>query len=171
MDRRYVLIIFIIVICCFNLYFITEHSNVVGSASADFREVTFSLPPQFNIVSSNNKYVQIFNPDFGYINIAYSDVNTTANYDNRIQLLKNSSNDKILSNGSITYKNISVDSVYFINNDSDGVENNQSAFYFIKDNLLFRIEMITFDMDNRNSTIENLKFIIDSIRFNHKVND
>ncbi len=168
MDKRYFLMIFIIIVCCSNLYFVSEYSNVVGSASANFKEITFSLPPHFDIVSSNNKYVQLFNQDFGYINVAYSDLNSSATYKNRLDLLENSSNDKILSCGTINYNNINVDSVYFENNDSDGTINNQSAFYFTKDNLLFRIEMITFDSNNRNSTIDNLKFIIDSIRYNYK---
>lgn len=169
MDRRYILIIFIIFACCCNLYLVSEYSNVVGTASTNFKEITFSLPPNFDVSSTNDRYVQIFNPDFGYITISYSDVDKAAKYEDRLKLLNNNSNVTILSEGSINYKYMDINSVYFKNIDSNGVLNNQSAFYFTKDNFVFRVEMNTFDSDNQNSTIEYLKFIIDSIRYNYKL--
>lgn len=168
MDRRYLLILVIIIVCSVNLVLVSNYSDVVGSASVDYKEITFSLPPNFNLLSANDRYVQLYSSDFGHIAITYDNDYSSSNYENKINSLKNSTNTTILSNGTVNFKNLTIDTVYYKTIDSENTENNLSSFYFVKDDLHYRVEMSTINSDKRNETINNLIYIIDSIRHNFK---
>ena len=55
MDKRYLLMIVIICVCLANLYIIADFSDVVGSASVDTGNYTFSLPKGFSLYEDRQK--------------------------------------------------------------------------------------------------------------------
>lgn len=168
MDKRYILIIGIVSICLFNLYILADYSDIVGSASVDYKNVTFTLPKDFNLLETTNNRVQIHNPNFGYITLTYHDDDSKINFQNYFSNIANNSKYIILSNGTINIENIKVDSVYYQSRLSDGSLNNHSSFLFVKDNTTYEINMANFDYNDRNSTINNLEIIINSLRPNYK---
>lgn len=167
MDKRYFLIIFIIGICCINLFIISNHSDTIGTASADFNEVTFSLPPNYDLVNTNPKYVQFHNPNLGYMAVSYFNGSAENAYHKRIDQINESSDKTLLSYGVVNASDIPIYSVFFESTNSQGTKNNESSFYFNKLNLCFRIDMGGFKQ-NRNSTLDTVIFIAESMRPNLK---
>ena len=74
MDKRYLLIIVIILICSVNLFLISISSDIIGGASVNFKDYTFSIPKNFDLLSSDDQYVKLNNPDIGWIHITYDDI-------------------------------------------------------------------------------------------------
>ena len=75
MDKRYLLIIIILIMGLFTLYFITDASYTIGSASATLGEYTFSLPQGFMVEHTEKKHASIYNDDGVYIHINIVDQN------------------------------------------------------------------------------------------------
>lgn len=164
MNKRYFLIILIICVCCINLYVVSNVSDVVGTASVDVGEYTFSLPKGFSLYDSDSNKVLISNPDTNmeirFYSSVYSDDNFSSKYDEI-----NSSDFKILSSGTIDNNGIIIQSIYYQNE-----KNNRSTFYFNKDNHDFEILIVGFNYDlQKNQTIDIVCGIVDSIRANYKV--
>lgn len=167
MDKRYFLIIFIIVIGCINLFVISNHSDIIGTASADFNEVTFSLPPNYELINTNPKYIQFHNPSLGYMALSYFNGSAENAYNTRINQINSSSDKTLLSYGVVNVGNIPIYSVFFESTGNNGV-NNQSSFYFNKLGFCFRIDMGSFNYTNRNATIDTVIYIVQSMRPNLK---
>jgi len=158
MDKRYILIFLIIVVCCFNLYLIASSSDIVGSASVNFKEYTFSLPSDFTMYESSDNYIVIYNPHFGYTSLLFN----KESYESELHRLGNDSNCVILSNGPIQVNNITVNSIFYRTSDA----NNHSIFIFDKLDKTFRVEMWHFNYDNRNASITIISDIVESLRPN-----
>lgn len=165
MDKRYILILIIIIICLANLSIIVNNSDVVGSATATAGKYLFSVPHGFSLFEKHSNSAFIRNNDD--MSIYYqSDLNNSDTYDKRLSYLDNESDDKILSKGSFNLDNISVDTVYYqtINN------TNKSAFYFEKNNTQFKIIMSNFNYNtDRNLTLEYATIIIRSTHYDYKL--
>ena len=172
MEKNYFLIIIIFCICMVNLYVIADNSDIVGSASADFRGVTFSLPRNFELTNTNVKYIEIHNPNFGNIAISYTNLDKLDpkdNYNRQLDIINKTENQSILSNGTIDVNNHMVYVVYYNQVKDNGV-NNLSNFFFAKDNLSFNVAMGSFDYNTqKNETIENLVIVLNSLRPNYKI--
>lgn len=168
MHKNYYIIICIILVCVVNLYVIVDFSDVVGSASVSFDEYIFSLPQNYEVTRTENSYVQIYNPDLGYVAIGHKLKPSDYNFSAVVSNIKNRTNTTILSNGEVTFGNISVDSIYYNSNDG-GFINNRSIFYFNKFDNLFQVEMSGFNYDDDfNSTLQTLQIIVESIKPNYK---
>ena len=166
MDKRYLLILVVIIICGINLSIIVNNSNIVGSASVSVGKYLFSMPEGFFIHENNGNSVVIQNNDKVSI---YFDTNlgSADNYDKRLKYIDNTSTDKILSKGTITIDNIEVNSVYYQGKNHV----NKSAFYFEKNNNPFKIVVTNFNYDNdRDLTLEYIKDIIQSTHLDYKTN-
>lgn len=167
MDKRYFIIILIIVVCLVNLYVIADFSDVVGSSYTDVGKYTFSLPPGFDLGGSQDKSIAVIhNPKTNMDIAVYSLDKDDYNYSLGLNQLKNNTAVKIVSNGTLNVDNISVDAVYY---EDLSTNTSKSIFYFHKDNHPFRINIVNFDMNNKNETINNLVLIIQSIRLNYKI--
>ncbi|WP_407423095.1 hypothetical protein [Methanobrevibacter sp.] len=166
MDKRYLLILVVIIICGINLSIIVNNSDIVGSASVSVGKYLFSMPEGFNIYENNGNSIVIQNKDKITI---YFDTNlgSADNYDKRLKYIDNTTTDKILSKGTLTIDNIKVDSVYYQNEN----HTNMSAFYFEKDNNPFKIVVSNFNYnDDRNLTLEYITDIIQSTHLDYKTN-
>lgn len=164
MDKRYFLIIMIIIVCCFSLYNIAIHSDVIGSATVQCGKYTCSLPNGFSLYDSESNQIDCRNDNGTYIHI-YTDLAEGSNYTNKYNELNQSNEYHILSNGSINYNNITIHSIFY-SQENDG---NRSTFYFSKDNASFRIIIVGYDYDTQqNETINIACNIADSMKLNYK---
>lgn len=167
MDKRYLLIIGIVIVCMVNLYFISNSSDVVGSASVVVDNYTFSLPPNFEVLDNYQDHVSLNNSKSGLYVVVYHLYSKNA-YDNYLKdfdNLKRDNNSVILSNGSINIKNCSVSAVYYQVGNNDDFKN-RSLFFFKMYGDSFRITMD--NVNNKSETIEVLELIVSSIRYNYK---
>lgn len=169
MHKNYYLIIIILFVCIINLYVIADYSDVVGSASVSFENYTFSLPPNYEVTSTYDFFVQVHNSKLGYAAVEHKSDNFDYNYSAILSNLQSYSNTTILSKGIITVGNISVDSIYYRTVDDNNFVNNRSIFYFEKYGELFQIEMNGFKYDDVNETINTLEYIVETIKPNYKI--
>lgn len=173
MERNYFLMIIIFIVCVVNLFAIAEYSDIVGSASVDFRGVTFSLPRNFELINTNVKYVEVHNPNFGNIALSYTNLDKLTpkdNYHRQLNFIKENKNQTILSNGTINVNNYTVYCVYYKQITKDNNVNNLSNFFFSKGNLSFNVAMGSFNYNTqKNETIDNLIIILNSLRPNYKI--
>lgn len=164
MDKRYLLILIIIVVCCINLSFIVINSDVVGSASVSVGKYIFSMPEGFSLSQDNGNSVVIQNGD-GVVIYLESDLSESDTYAKRLVYIENETDDEILSEGSINVSDISVDVVFFQSTNNT----NKSTFYFEKDNVPFKMVMSGFNYNaDRNQTLDYATFIIQSLHKDYK---
>lgn len=168
MDRRYLVIIFIIVFGCINLFFISGFSDVIGSASVNCGDYTFTIPNDFNLMSSEESTVVIHNP-VSHLTVAISIIdNNDSNFTRDFDRIANNSNNNVLAEGDINIDNITVSSIYYEGPDSKDEVKNRSVFFFKKFDSTFKIQMTNFNFTDRNETIDVLSSIVDSMRINYR---
>lgn len=167
MDKRYFIIIIIIFVCCINLYLVSNVSDVIGSAYVDTGNYTLTIPNGFSLQEDKSNQVMIYNPNSNmYITIISSLVKND-NFLNKYEEINNDTDYKILSNGTINFNGIEIDSMFYQN-----VKNldNRSTFYFTRYDNNFRILITGFDYNTQKDEVINLTCaMIESIRFNYKI--
>jgi len=165
MDKRYLLMLLIIIICCINLSIIVSNSDIVGSASIGVGDYLFSVPQGFNLYESDGHSVTIQNKNNIAIQVE-TNLSEKDTYYSSLNYIENRTNATILSEGTISIENISVNTVYYMTSDNK----NMSALYFEKDNTPFKIIVSNFNYDNdRDLTLDYSTFIIKSIKYNYKM--
>lgn len=165
MDTRYILIIVIIIFSSLSLFFIAENSDVIGSASVNFGDYTCSIPSNFNLMDTFDNRVSLQGPDG--LNVAiYSSNGSKQNYTSSLNSLSKNSDYKVLSNGSVNFTDVSVDSIFYYKKNS-GDTSNRSVFYFEKYNSSFRIECNSFNYDtDQDKIIDFVGYFAESLRVN-----
>lgn len=167
MDKRFILIFIIIIMCVFNLFIIAEYSDVIGTASVDVSKYSFSLPKDFTLLNNDQNGVSIYNSKSG-LHVAVSVIphyNSTFKFNE----LNNNSNYTILSNGTINNGNTQIESIYY-NTDNNKDNSSAAIFYFKKNNASFKISMDNFNYSTqRNETIDSVLNIVDTLRINYKI--
>ena len=165
MDKRYVLIIIIVVGCCINLFIISNSSDMIGSASVECGNYIFTMPSGFTLYDSGVNHVLIHDSKTGANVDVYSHLDSSDTYENKLSQITNDSY-TIVSNGTINVEGIVVKSVYYTKNDT---QDNRSTFFFEKDGNRFRVLMAGFNLENdRNVTIDYISEIAQSIKYNYK---
>ena len=166
MDKRYLLIIIMIIICSINLSIIVNNSDVVGSASVSIGKYLFSTPEGFDLTENNGNSATIKNKNNNMIISVETNVSDTDNYYSRLNYIENNTNFTILSKGTVSIENISVSTAYY----KTITNNNRSVFYFEKDNTQFKIKVSNFDYTkDRDLTLDYITFIIKSIEYDYKM--
>lgn len=168
MDRRYLLIIVIIILGSINMFFIAESSDIIGSASVSFDGYTVSIPKGFSLMNTNENSVVINNPNSNLYIAIYS-IDKDYDYEKFLDNINENNSYKVLSKGTINIKNVTVDSLYYYGPDSRGNVGNRSIFFFEKLDSKFEIQMTNFDYNHREKTIEALTLIVDSLRDDYKM--
>lgn len=170
MDKRYYLIIFIICFCLLSMFFISNNSVEIGTASVNLGNYIFSIPNNFNLMNTYDTRVVLNNPNNDLNLAVYSyDSNYSKNFTNKVNDVKNSTDSKVLSEGDIHVGDITVKSFYYSDYGTDGKLLNRSMYYFEKFNNSYKIEMNTFDYDkDGNYTISVVEVIVDTLRINYK---
>lgn len=164
MDKRYLLILLIIIICGINLSIIANNSDIVGSTSIGVGHYLFSVPEGFDSYEDNGNSVTIQNKNNITIYIE-TNLGNNDTYYSRLNHIENRTNATILSEGTISIENISVNTVYYMTSNN----NNRSVSYFEKDNTTFKIIVSNFNYnDDYDLTLDYVTFIIKSLRDNYK---
>lgn len=165
MDKRYVLILIIILGCCVNLFIISNSSDLIGSASVECGNYIFTMPQEFTLYRSDINHVLLHDSKTGMNVDVFSKLAESDTYDNKLKEIPVKGY-TILSNGTIKAGDVEVKSVYYRHNNT---HQNRSTFFFEKDNNQFRVLMVDFDMDkDRNATIDYIVKIVESIKYNYK---
>lgn len=165
MDKRYVLILIIILGCCVNLFIISNSSDLIGSASVECGNYIFTMPPEFTLYRSDMDHVLLHDSKTGMDVDVYSKLDKSDTYDEKLKQIP-TEGFTIVSNGTIKADDVEVKSVYYCNNNT---HQNRSTFFFEKDNNQFRVLMNNFDMTNdRNATIDYIVKIAESVKYNYK---
>ena len=164
MDKRYFLIIAIIVICCFNLYMIANFSDIVGDASIDVGNYTFSLPQDFTLYENGNNGAIISNSKSMSITIN-SKIKDDETYLNKCQSISKGHN-MIFSNGTINSSGIVIYSIFYQDLDNN---QNYSYFFFNKYDNNFKMLISNFNYDSqKDEIIDIVTNITDTMRWNYK---
>lgn len=165
MDKRYGLILLIVVGCCINLYIISNSSDMIGSASVECENYIFTMPPGFILYDSYLDHVIIHDSKTGMNVGVYPHLDSSDTYENKLYSLPNDGY-TIVSNGTINVGDIVVKSVYYTKQ-----QDNRTTFFFEKDGNRFRVLMTGFNLENdRNTTIDYLSEIVQSIKYNYSKN-
>lgn len=168
MDMRYLLIIVLIVFSSISLFFIADNSDVIGSASVNVKNFTFSMPAGMDVLNSYEDRVELHSSKNGFYAAVYVLNENNYNLTKIVGDIQNKHGNTILSNGTINVNGIMVDSIYY-KSESNGYINNRSTFFFVKDNTAFNIAISTFNYDNdRNLTLDFVTYVVDTLRVNHK---
>lgn len=167
MDRNYLLIIVIIIFCCFNLHFIANNSDIVGSASVNVKNFTFSIPKGTEVLNTYDNYVDLRSTTDDFYSKVRVLNNNDYNFTKIVEDIGNKSENNILSNGTINVDDIVVDCVYY-KSEINGRVQYSSSFFFIKDNTAFSIAISTSNPDYRNLTIDFVTYVVSTLRINHK---
>lgn len=165
MDKRYLLILIMIIVCCINLSIIVNNSDVVGSASVSVGKYLFSVPEGFDLHENNGNSAILKNNE-NKITITFEcNLSDSDNYDTRLGYMENDTKYTVLSKGSLTVENIHVDTVYYQTRDNV----NKSAFYFEKDDAPFKIDISNFNYNNdQNLTLDYVSHLIQSTHLDYK---
>lgn len=164
MDKRWIYIIIILIIGVSALYSIASSSNTIGSATLDVSTFVITLPDQFHIDQAENNMAALINRDTNE-KLIITDSGKGDSVDSNIQdTMKKFKkiNSVEIENNTITYKNITIKTVYMIFD--DGTIN--STTYFMKFNHTFNINANNFN--DKESILDNIKFLIDSLERDYK---
>lgn len=151
------------------MYIISENSDFIGSASANFDEYTITLPQNYVLTKTEQSFIQIYNSNLGFLAIEHK----RYNYSNDESVLKAigiSNNRTILSNGTITANDISLNSIFFKSPNDKSKITDKAVFYFNKFNTTFIITMSEFNYDKDNKEVIDIASkIATSLRINYKI--
>ena len=165
MDKRYLLMLIIIIICCINLSIIVNNSDIVGSASVSAGKYIFTVPEGFNSYESNGNSTIIKNNENNISIYFEGSLSKSDSYDKLLKYIEDETTDNILSKGTLSIENITVKTVYYQNTD----KNNESAFYFEKYNIPFKIIVSDFNYNaDYNLTLDYVTSIIQSTHLDYK---
>lgn len=169
MDKRWIIILIIMIIGIGCGYFITQHSTTIGHAIADVSKSTVALPYGFSagksddtnlVIENRNTKEKIFIEDLG------SKDSAKKRFAGELKELSKSKNIKIIDNGTITTPNgLEIYVAHYTDSDKENLKNQSTAYYYTY-NHTFHAKLTKFndieDMD------EKLTFTSDSIQPDYK---
>ena len=164
MDKRWIYILIIFIIGVSALYIIASSSNTIGCATVDVNTFVITLPDSFNIDGTDGNSATLINRNNGEKLIVEDLGKGNFIDDMLLNYTKNSPNNGKhvkIENKTITHNNITIQTVYIIDNNTIN-----STSYFIKFNHTFTIKANNFS-DNE-SIDNNIKYIIDSLVRDYK---
>ncbi len=161
MDKKWILILIILIVGCSCMYLIVDSSTTVGSAITVVNKTVVTLPHDFTIGADDKHSVKLINKhnnneiyleDMGKINIAQDCFN------NELKKLKSTPDVEIISN--ITFK---IDNIptYKIDYKNLTTNKNMTFAYVCVGNHTFTIKMSNYD--NSQQINENLKYIVSNM--------
>lgn len=166
MDKRWILILLILIAGLFSLYHIVETSTTVGHAITVLDKVVVTLPSGFTNFDSHEKYVGIENKNNDekiFVHLEKKG-NSTDLYENRISKLKASWDIQDIKNKTGKINNITVKTVYYKNSTENLTEHIES--YFDEFNSTFSVR--TWGFENATQAESNIQFIIETLHIDYK---
>lgn len=167
MDKRWIVILFIIIIASVCGYLIIQDSPYVGNAIADIDKSTVSIPYGFSVDQSKEKTLELINKNT-YEKIYIEDISkqniveksfegNLKNIEKEYNLIDNFTN---TTNNGI---NVHIAHYYDLNNEK---LKNQSIAYFYTSGYTFYLKLTGFNNINEMNDI--ITFIVDTIKPDYK---
>ena len=168
MDRRWLLIILILIVGLGCLYFIVDNSTSVGTAIASVDQVIVTLPPGFtnfqthdNSVGIENKYTK----EKLYLESIEHKDTASSRFNKTVSNLQEKEDVKVINYTTINVKNVTAYIVYY-QNISSGTPENHMTGYFYDFNSTFVVSMEKFSDYNKGES--NIRYIIDTLYTDYK---
>ncbi|MDO5823119.1 hypothetical protein [Methanobrevibacter sp.] len=161
MDKKWILILIILIVGCFSMYFIVESSNTVGTAITVLNKTVVTIPDDLSIKASEKNHVELFNKH-GTEKIHIKDMgknDTSLNsFKNNLNNLKSKPDINIISNSTYDINNITTYRIDFENTTSG----NMTFAYLYTANHTFTINMSGYN--NTQSLNSDLEFIVSTLK-------
>ena len=174
MDKRWLLIVLILIFGISCVYVIVENSLTVGSASQSVGHAIISIPPDFSIYSSDSNSVTLVSSNGHKIEFAEVEGKDNAEklHNYRIQSLNKTNDIHTLQDGVMHVGDTDVYTLYYhADKTNDQNEVNSSLSYFDKFNHTYFIRIWGFDYNKDHNTIlDYIDLISRNIRQDYKQN-
>lgn len=171
MDKRWILVIAILIIGFASLYIIADTSNDVGNAIASVDGVIVTLPPDFTNFQTNEKSVNIENKythEKLYFKSAAEGDRAFESYNNTINKFNNDENIEITNTTTMRFDNVTSYVIYYQNSSSGEAKEYMRAYFYNFDNT-FLVTMWNYNGTERGNA--NLKFVIENLYPDYKKPD
>lgn len=171
MDKRWIIIIIILIVGVSSLYVITNDSMRLGKAIDTIENVIITLPTDFKIGEKTQSSVELMNRNTDErIKIDLIKQKNRAHMLMKSKLKEFNSNDTVTNVKNHTQKisNITTYTISYTNVTSKTPENYTMNF-INKLNKTFIIT--TYNYDNDTAQLKDLAYVIDTIRLDYKIKD
>ena len=161
MDKRWILILLILIIGCICMYHIVDSSNTVGDAITVVNKTVVTLPNEFTIGEDDKSSVTLINENTNETifieDLGKSDTSQDA-FEKDLNRFYDSYNIHVLNNETLNINDITVHRID-IHNDTDGKSG--TLVYMYTCNHTFFIKFNGYS--NENELNEDLNFIVSTI--------
>lgn len=163
MDKRWIIILIILIVGCSCMYFIVESSSTVGSAITVLNKSVVTLPDDFGIGNTEKNSVEligkhsdekIYIEDFGKKDIALELFNENKS------ALAHDSNFKIIKNQTEEINNITTYKFYLEDYTNENVTNTTLAYIYSSNHTF----MIKITGSNQTQIENDLNFLVSTIK-------
>ncbi len=163
MDKRWILILIILIVGCACLYYIVDSSNTVGDAITVVNKSVITLPSDFTIDSDSKSSVTLINENSDET-IVIKDLGKS---DSAFDCFKEDLNslDNILNNSTLNINNITAYEIDFQNLTT---KSNTTLVYVYSSNHTFNIQFDGYE--DQNELNQDLNFIVSTISPDFKQN-
>ena len=163
MDKRWILILIILIVGCTCLYYIVDSSTTVGDAITVVNKSVITLPSDFTIDSDTKSSATLINKNTNE-NIVIKDLGKS---DSAFDCFKDDLNslDNIINNSTLNINNITAYEIDFQNLTT---KSNTTLVYVYSSNHTFNIKFDGYE--NQNELNQDLNFIVSTISPDFKQN-
>lgn len=172
MDKRWLLILIILILGTSCSYVIVNNSLTVGSASQSVGHAIISIPPDFTTYSSDSNSVSLVSSNGHKIEFAEIQNNDTAEklHDYRISTFNKTKEIHTLQDGVVHVGDTDVYTIYYHADKTDSQDEiNSSLSYFDKFDHTYFIRVWGFDYEkDYNTTMDYITLISTNIRLDYK---
>lgn len=168
MDKRWILILIVIIMAVVCGYFIVSSSNTVGNAIVDVNKFTVTVPPGFGIESSTADTTTLIKKggvekvsikDLGKKDIALSE------YNKKLKSMSKNGDIEIISNTTDSRDNLTIDTIKYQDYSKENLTN-QSITYLYTYERTFSVKLTGFSDVNYMDDV--LTFIADTLKPDYK---
>lgn len=168
MDKRWILIIIVLIIGVSSLYLIADNSTSVGNAIASMDKVIVTLPPGFTNFQTQEKSLNIENKythEKLYIKSSAEGDHALEKYNSTLKDWESDENIEITNTSTMKIDNVTAYIIYYKNSTSgDSVDYIRAYFYDY--DTTFLVTMWNFENNDRGNS--NLKFVVENLYPDYK---
>ena len=167
MDKRWILLLIILIVGCTCMYFIVDSSTTVGNAITVVNKSVVTIPNDFGIGNSEKNSVEligknsdekIYIEDFGKKDVALE------SFKENLSEFSHNPKYKIMKNTTENISNITTYKIYLEDYTKENATNTTIAYIYSYNHTV----MIKIDGSNQDQKEEDLNFIIRTIKHDYK---
>lgn len=167
MDKRWILLLTILIVGCACMYFIADSSTTVGNAITVVNKSVVTLPNDFGIGNSEKNSVEligkhsdekIYIEDFGRKDVALE------SFKENLSEFSHNSQYKVIKNTTENISNITTYKIYLEDYTKENATNTTITYIYSYNHTF----MIKIDGSNQNQKEDDLNFVIRTIEHDYK---